>query len=356
MSEDLSWFDSHFPSDRGEFLASSLAKYGACDRRQSGMCGEVYRLDQGSNHYPRFVCAKVPNGSPDPAESKRRFVKEMWIQASMYYHPCVHWPFELAEVLDTPVALYRYWDGDLSDWVGDHSISEIARLSVLAYLATGLRHCHRRGMRAHQDLKPANVFLRDLRNDFAVDSDIDVYTRPLVADFGLSNAAKDLGVFDGSKPYMAPEQWNKEELSPATDAFAFGVISFELLSGGLHPIGETTSEWWPAPAEGNSKKWTRADFWRKWVAKGVPVVERKVGPEPARQAILAALSPTPSNRPSMDELIDAMCDAVDALSDKAAYYVRFYIDHVDSQAQPSVEHGGWPHLERRLRWLEEEFG
>ncbi len=55
----------------------------------------------------------------------------------------------------------------------------------------------------------------------------------------------------------------------------------------------------------------------KWIAKGVPVVASKIGPEPARTAILAALSPTPADRPSMGELIVAMCDAVSVLSIEA---------------------------------------
>lgn len=112
---------------------------------------------------------------------------------------------------------------DLANLIKTSQPSQVTKLSLLVYTCIGLRHCYEKGLIAHQDLKPANNFIQNINGNFVGQPDLDIYEFAIVADFGLVNTFKE-DIFDGSRPYMAPEQWNKNELSQATHIFALGVI------------------------------------------------------------------------------------------------------------------------------------
>ena len=57
----------------------------------------------------------------------------------------------------------------------------------------------------------------------------------------------------GSRPYMAPEQYKRTDDErdrrlnfSRVDVFALGVIMYEMLTGGIHTVGEHVSLIWPA--------------------------------------------------------------------------------------------------------------
>lgn len=94
--------------------------------------------------------------------------------------------------------------------------------TVIALFET-LAAVHRAGI-IHRDLKPGNVL-------------VDRHGRPTVVDFGVSwraGIAQDLtqiGQLVGTPAYFAPEQIRNENLSPATDLYAAGVMIYEALTG-----------------------------------------------------------------------------------------------------------------------------
>lgn len=251
-------------------MLEGIVGRGKCINLLCGMCGEIYIFDQGEVVTPRYVCAKVPKllDNTAPVDIAKRFVTEMERQLSFYHHMFVHWAFDFESVMEVPVALFRYWGGDLDNLIRTGESSIVEKLSLMIYILEGLRHCQGKGLVAHQDLKPQNIFLRDVRPNYLDLPELDIYKFPMIADFGLSNAFMDSGIYDGSRPYMAPEQWKKTELSQGTDIFALGVIFYQLLTGGYHPVGIKLDEHWPNPAPGNSKKWTKSDPWKKWACEG----------------------------------------------------------------------------------------
>jgi len=95
-------------------------------------------------------------------------------------------------------------------------------LHIGARVAAALAHAHAQGV-VHRDLKPANVIVNLAAGQVKL------------ADFGVardaSAALTRTGLSLGTPAYMAPEQLAGEPANAASDAYALGVMLFELLAG-----------------------------------------------------------------------------------------------------------------------------
>jgi serine/threonine protein kinase len=347
--------DSGFTEEEIQrFVEILLSKYGKVTHRSGGMCGSVFFFDQGENAHPRYIAVKVPRAPSDnPAERHRRFLREIQIQHNTFSHEFVCHPFDYEIVFDTPVALYRATSGDLSKWIPQAGFSNAGRLSTLSYLCAALIHCRQRGVLNHQDLKPQNVLMRDYRSDFDGLPVEDVYTVPLLADFGLANMSLEHDRADGPKPYMSPEQWSENKANGASDVFSFGVIMYEVMTRGIHPIGERVSDWWPTPREGNSKKWLRDDHWKRWAKAGNAIAPNPQVSGDFERLVRDCMSPKPELRPSFEEVQGRLLRLLRSLDSRAYDQAAFRINYANSNAGTVDD---WPYrnhrLERLLKLLE----
>jgi hypothetical protein len=102
-------------------------------------------------------------------------------------------------------------------------------------LARAVQAAHEAGV-VHRDLKPANVLLAPPGDEPALNTPWGV---PKVADFGLCRLLQAEGqrtaegAVAGTPQYMAPEQaeGRGQDIGPATDVWALGVILYEMLTG-----------------------------------------------------------------------------------------------------------------------------
>ncbi len=103
------------------------------------------------------------------------------------------------------------------------------RILVLADVVRGLTCLHSEVLVIHRDVKSANVLL-------------DRGCQGRIGDFGIARSLKDNGggiTFThvqtehviGTQVYMAPEYHRGDELSTKVDAFAFGLVVIETLTG-----------------------------------------------------------------------------------------------------------------------------
>lgn len=107
-------------------------------------------------------------------------------------------------------------------------------LRIGSQVLKSLGDAHRKGL-VHRDLKPENIFLL---SDVLGEQD---YVK--VLDFGLSKAVSaqqstydeptltQHGKVFGTPYYMSPEQAYGDEVTPAADVFAFGLLFYEMLVG-----------------------------------------------------------------------------------------------------------------------------
>lgn len=114
-----------------------------------------------------------------------------------------------------------------------------AQFTTLAiHILEGLRALHIEGI-IHRDLKPENILF-------------DVEDNPRLTDFGIAghlnsrlttrNLVGMVRQVWGTPLYSPPEQLSHQKAykhtSPAMDIFAFGVLMYEVISGGHHPFGD----------------------------------------------------------------------------------------------------------------------
>jgi eukaryotic-like serine/threonine-protein kinase len=127
---------------------------------------------------------------------------------------------------------------------GPLSLDDVERLAQ--QLLSGLAAIHRSRV-IHRDIKSHNVMLHQsgpsLRAsiiDFGLSIRVGAQRNPRAsAAGGAASGVGSFGVassgvaFEGSPPYMAPEQFLGQPVTPAADVFAAGVVLFEALTGTL---------------------------------------------------------------------------------------------------------------------------
>ena len=170
------------------------------------------------------VKALLPEISNDLSMSDR-FLREARTVAALQ-HPNVVTIYSVRSGEDVHAIVMQFVEGRSLDAI----LRERGQMPVhvagmlLAQAAAGLQHAHDRGV-IHRDVKPANVL-------------IDHNGHAIVSDFGIARRESgprttDTGLVVGTWAYMSPEQRSADNITPATDQYALGVMAFELLTGRL---------------------------------------------------------------------------------------------------------------------------
>lgn len=109
--------------------------------------------------------------------------------------------------------------------------AELAR-GIAIQIADALTCAHEVGV-IHRDLKSANIMLQHTDEGIrAVVMDFGIATSHLPEDAARAGLTLPGNVL-GTPEYMAPEQLEGGEVTPATDIYSFGLILFEMLTGEL---------------------------------------------------------------------------------------------------------------------------
>jgi len=105
-------------------------------------------------------------------------------------------------------------------------------LPLLRQVGAALDAVHAAGL-VHRDVKPGNILVTASGRTVLIDFGI-------VAGGGQTRLTGTGGML-GTPEYMAPEQVRGEDVGPASDLYAFGVVTFEILAGRLPFTGTPTS-------------------------------------------------------------------------------------------------------------------
>jgi predicted Ser/Thr protein kinase len=173
----------------------------------------------------RLVALKELAGfnAGDPAFAER-FLRESRVAGSLNHQNIVT-VYEYFDDNGVPfIAMELIEGGSLRPLIGELSLPKVAR--VLEDLLAAVGYAGRNGI-VHRDLKPENALItKD--------------GRVKVADFGIAKAAASgqqgltsEGMTVGTPEYMSPEQAMARDVTPASDLYAVGCMTYEMLTGRL---------------------------------------------------------------------------------------------------------------------------
>ena len=207
-------------------LPEKIGKYPIVREVGKGSTGMVYLSHD--HYFGRDVAIKVYDidTDADPAETKvarKMFFNEAQM-VGMLQHPNILPMYDAGEENGKYYVVMEHVQGarTLAAYCRPEHLLPIDDVVKIVYTcAKALHYAHKRGV-IHRDIKPSNLMLTR-------DNEV------RIIDFGIAilNDA-DISRIEGiagSPSYMAPEQIQSAEITPASDVYALGAVMYELLTG-----------------------------------------------------------------------------------------------------------------------------
>ena len=218
-----------------------LGPYRLGARLGEGGMGDVF---QATERLDRTVAIKLlrDRAVSDPAV-RERFQREARA-ASALNHPHICTVHDVGEANGQPYLVMERLDGEtLRERLlrGRLPLTELLDLAVQVADALDAAHAH--GI-VHRDIKPTNIFITRRGQakvlDFGLAKALKLEASDERADTATAAASlTELGVAMGTAAYMSPEQARGEPLDARSDLFSYGVVLYEMATGG-RPFQGTT--------------------------------------------------------------------------------------------------------------------
>jgi eukaryotic-like serine/threonine-protein kinase len=210
-----------------------LGRYRVEDVLGSGGMALVYRARDEELDRPVAIKVLADNLAADDA-LRKRFVREARLAAQLA-HKNVAQVYDSGEADGRPYIVMEYVEGEtfaeLLARRGRIPPAEAVQLAL--QVCAGLEHAHRAGL-VHRDIKPQNLLIS---GDGTVK----------IVDFGIARSSHgtrltEAGSVLGTAAYLAPEQAAGEDVTPAADVYALGVVLYELLAGRTPHTAESLTQ------------------------------------------------------------------------------------------------------------------
>jgi len=267
-----------------------------------GGMGEVYEADD--EELGIIVALKTLRESRGQGASLEALKLE-GLLARAVWHPNVCRVYELVQHDEGESSLWclameRLFGPTLEERLREEGRFPLDRaLSIAEGIGAGLGAAHRAGV-VHRDLKPGNVLL--VERDGA--------EHAVVTDFGTGWSARGdrerrPGAIVGTPAYMAPEQLRGEEVGPAADIYALGLVLREMVTGTLTSADRPADARWEAVIRrclepDPRRRFARAEDVADALAGRKPVEPGAVAPR--RPTLPAELDPFVGREADLEEL------------------------------------------------------
>jgi tRNA A-37 threonylcarbamoyl transferase component Bud32 len=188
-----------------------------------GGMGEVYLARNSLTGQSVALKVVSPEVMRQPG-IRERFVEEARVM-SLLRHPGIVQLYSFFEEGNRFFMAMEYIEGrELDDFLDERPLNVDEAVSICGQMLKGLAYAHSLASPiVHRDIKPGNILVTK-------------EGRVVIIDFGVAKAlGRDkmtkTGAAVGTYEYMSPEQVQGEEVSPASDVYAAGIVLYKMLSG-----------------------------------------------------------------------------------------------------------------------------
>ncbi|KAK1395282.1 serine/threonine receptor-like kinase NFP [Heracleum sosnowskyi] len=207
--------------------------------------------------------------------------------------------------------IYEYFEnGSLHSWLHGSRSKDLSwkmRLKIAIDVANGLQyvHEHTRPRVVHKDIKSSNILL-------------DGNMRGKIANFGLAKSGCNAITMHivGTQGYIAPEYLTDGVVSTKMDVFSFGVVLLELVSG-REAINEEGKVLWSTIDGILERKSGKTERLREWMDESLGIEDSYTMDSVVNvvSVAIACLHRDPTRRPTMVDIVYALCKSDDLFSD-----------------------------------------